>query len=70
MDKKQLIRASALAYRLIPEADTLFNDKSVSEEILGASLDYFMKNDKKFREDFRKLLTETKQRFQKEFDEL
>ena len=71
MDKDKLERANFLAKSLIPKVDELLNmsSKSYNSKLADAlwGLSYC---DKEFETKFKQLLNETKQRFQKEFDEL
>lgn len=71
MDKDKLERANILAKSLIPKVDALlamssnsYNDK-LADALWGLS-----QCDKEFETKFKQLLNETKQRLQKEFDEL
>lgn len=71
MDIDKLERANFLAKGLIPKVDELLNMSSKSyngklaDAIWGLS-----ECDKEFKTKFKQLLSETKQRLQKEFDEL
>ena len=71
MNTEKLERANILAKSLIPKVNDLLNISSKSscgrlaEAIWGLS-----ECDKEFETKFKQLLNETKQRFQKEFDEL
>ena len=71
MDIDKLERANILAKSLIPKVDELLNMSSnsyngkLADAIWGLS-----KCDKEFETKFKQLLNETKQRFQKEFNEL
>lgn len=71
MDTNKLRRANILAKSLIPKVDELLNMSSksscsrLSDAIWGLS-----ECDEEFKIKFKQLLNETKQRFQKEFDEL
>ena len=71
MNTEKLERANILAKSLIPKADELLNmspksDRSkIVDAIWGLS-----QHDRDFKTKFKRLLNETKQRFQKEFDEL
>lgn len=71
MNTEKLERANILAKSLIPKVDELlamssnsYNGK-LADAIWGLS-----QRDKEFGTKFNQLLNETKQRFQKEFDEL
>lgn len=71
MNTEKLERANILAKSLIPKVDELLNMSSkssggrLSDAIYGLS-----ECDKEFETKFKQLLNETKQRLQKEFDEL
>jgi hypothetical protein len=71
MDKKKLERANILAKSLIPKVDELLNmsPKSSSGKLADAIL-VLSQCDMEFETKFKQILNETKQRFQKEFDEL
>ena len=71
MDINKLERANILNNSLIPEVDELLNisyksnSNRIAEAIWG-----LLKCDEVFETKFKQLLNDTKQRFQKEFDEL
>ena len=71
MNIDKLERANILAKSLIPKVDELLNISShqcngkLADAIYGLS-----ECDEEFKIKFNQLLNETKQRFQKEFDEL
>lgn len=71
MDIEKLERANILAKSLIPKVDELLHMSLkpgrcyLADAILGLS-----QRDMEFDKKFKQLLNETKQRFQKEFDEL
>ena len=70
MNIDKLKRGNILAKSLIPKVDVLLNIPSniinnTSNALLG-----LIQCDEEFRTKFKQLLNETKQRFQKEFDEL
>ena len=71
MNIDKLERANILAKSLIPKVDELLNisPKSTRSSIADAILGLLV-CDKEFKTKFKQLLNETKQRFQKEFDEL
>ena len=71
MNLKDLERANLLAKSLIPKVDDLLNisAKSRNDELANAIWG-LTKYDKEFETQFNQLLNETKQRFQKEFDEI
>lgn len=70
MNIGDLERANNLAKNLIPKADSLLDMRGYSNENIGEYLRGLLKGDKEFETKFKQLLNETKQRFQKEFDEL
>lgn len=71
MNIDKLERANILAKGLIPKVDELLNLSIKSKRIrLGDSIYRLSENDEEFKTKFKQLLNETKQRFQKEFDEL
>lgn len=71
MDIDKLERANILAKSLIPRVDELLdmssksNNSRLTDAIWGLST-----CDEEFKTKFKQLLNETKQRFQKEFNEL
>ena len=71
MNTEKLERANILAKSLIPKVNELLNksSKTSSSELADAirKLSLF---DKEFNTKFKQLLNETKQRLQKEFDEI
>lgn len=69
MDIDKLERANILAKSLIPKIDELLNMSSYSTNI-AHSIYGLSEGDEEFKTKFNHLLNETKQRFQKEFDEL
>lgn len=71
MDLNKLERANILAKSLIPKVDELLNMSSKSrDEKLADALYSLSKCDEEFKTKLKQLLNETKQRFQKEFNEL
>lgn len=71
MNIDKLERANILAKSLIPKVDELLNMSSNSYNgKLADALWGLSQCDKEFETKFKKLLNETKQRLQKEFDEL
>ena len=69
MNKDKLERANILAKSLIPKVDALINmPKDIV--ILANSISGLSEWDEEFRIKFRQLLNETRDRLQKEFDEL
>lgn len=69
MNKEQLERANLLANSLIPKAARL-TMPDTTKATLGECLYSLLKCDKEFNAKFSQLVSETEQRFQKEFDEL
>ena len=71
MNIEKLERANILAKSLIPKVNELLNisPKSTRSSIADAILGLLV-CDKKFKTKFKQFLNETKQRLQKEFDEL
>lgn len=77
MNKDKLERANILAKSLIPKVDKLLNmlPKSRGNVIADAvviadAILVISQSDMEFGTKFKQLLNETKQRFQKEFDEI
>lgn len=70
MDIDKLERANILAKSLIPKVDEILCSHRHTKERIGEDLYALSKCDKEFDSKFTQLLKETKQRFQKEFDEL
>ena len=71
MNIEKLERANILAKSLIPKVNELLNisPKSTRSSIADAILGLLV-CDKEFKTKFKQFLNETKQRFQKEFDEI
>ncbi len=71
MNTEKLERANILAKDLIPKVDELLNmsPQSSSGELAGAIRKLSLR-DMEFGNKFKQLLNETKQRFQKEFDDM
>lgn len=69
MNIDKLERANILAKSLIPKVDELLNMSSQSTNI-AYSIYELSECDEEFKTKFKQLLNETKQRLQKEFDEL
>lgn len=71
MNIEKLERANILAKRLIPKVDELLNMSSKSSsDRLADAIWGLSECDEEFKTKLKQLLNETKQRFQKEFDEL
>ena len=70
MNKEQLERANLLANSLIPKAARLTMSDTTTKATLGECLYGLLNCDKEFNSKFSQLVSETEQRFQKEFDEL
>ena len=71
MNTEKLERANILAKSLIPKVDELLNisPKSTRSNIADAILGLLI-CDKEFKTKFKQFLNETKQRLQKEFDNI
>ena len=70
MNIDKLERANFLAKSLIPKVDNLLAMSSSSNSKLADAIWGLSECDEEFKTRFKQLLNETKQRFQKEFDEL
>lgn len=71
MNIDKLERANILTKRLIPKVDELLSMSSKSSSgRLADAIWGLSQHDRDFETKFKQLLNETKQRFQKEFDEL
>ena len=70
MDIDKLERGNILAKSLIPKVDSLLNMGAISQGKLADAIWGLSQCDKEFGTKFKQLLNETKQRLQKEFDEL
>ena len=71
MNTEKLERANILAKNLIPEVDELLAMSSMSSPLrINNALYGLTECDSEFKTKFKQLLNETKQRLQKEFDEL
>lgn len=70
MNKEQLERANLLANSLIPKAACLTMPDTTTKATLAECLYGLLNCDKEFNAKFLQLVSETEQRFQKEFDEL
>lgn len=71
MDVKKLERANILAKSLLPKTDELLKMPSKSSNgRLADAIWGLSQCDEEFKTKFKQLLNETKQRLQKEFDEL
>ena len=71
MNTEKLERGNILAKSLIPKVDELLNMSSKSGNIRIADAIWGLSEcDEEFKTKFKQLLNETRQRFQKEFDEL
>lgn len=71
MNIEKLERANILVESLIPEVDELLNMSSKSKSYrLVDAIWGLSECDEEFKNKFKQLLNETKQRFQKELDEL
>ena len=70
MDIDTLKRANLIIKNLIPDVDELINMSPKFINNLANSIYELSKCDKEFNNKFNQLLLETKQRLQKEFEEL
>ena len=70
MNIKDLERANILAKSLIPKVDKLLHMSKASRNYLANAIWCLSECDEEFNTKFKQLLNETKQRFQKKFDEL
>ena len=70
MNTEKLERANILAKSLIPKVDDLLNMSSQCNGKLADAIYGLSECDSEFKTKFNQLLNETKQRFQKEFNEL
>ena len=71
MNTEKLERANILAKDLIPKVNELLNMSPQSSScVLADAIRKLSLRDMEFENKFKQLLNETKQRFQKEFDEL
>ena len=71
MNTEKLERANILAKSLIPKVDELLALSSKSSAVrISDALYGLTEYDSEFNTKFNQLLSETKQKFQKEFDEL
>lgn len=71
MNTEKLERGNILAKSLIPKVDMLLSMSSKSNNVRIADAIWGLSEcDEEFKTKFKQLLNETKQRFQKEFDEL
>lgn len=70
MDINKLERANDLANGLLPKVDKLLDVYGYTNESVGEILKYLLNRDEDFCHKFMQLISEVKQRFQKEFDEI
>ena len=70
MDIDKLERANILAKSLIPKVNDLLDMSPKSSDRLAGAIYKLSECDEEFKIKFEQLLNETKQRLQKEFDEL
>lgn len=70
MNIDKLERANILAKSLIPKVDELLRMSKASRNYLADAICGLSEHDEEFGAKFKQLLNETKQRFQKEFNEL
>ncbi len=70
MDIEKLERANTLAKGLLPKVNKLLDIHGYSDGLIGETLKYLLDIDEDFNNKFTQLISEIKQRFQKEFDEI
>lgn len=70
MDLSKLERANTLANGLIPKANKLLDIHGYSDGVIGGTLKYLLDIDEDFSNKFTQLISEVKQSYQKEFDEI
>ena len=70
MNTEKLERANILAKGLLPKVNILLDMHGYSDKIIGETLKRLLGADEDFNNEFTQLLSEVKQRYQKEFDEL
>ena len=70
MDINSLERANELARGLLPKVNKLLDIHGYSDGLIGETLKYLLDRDEDLCHKFIQLLSEVKQRYQKEFDEL
>lgn len=70
MDLDKLERANTLAKGLLPKVNKLLDIHGYSDGMIGETLKCLLGIDEDFSNKFTQLLSEVKQRYQKEFDEL
>lgn len=71
MNTEKLERANILAKDLIPKVDELLSmSPQSSSGVLAGAIRGLSNHDMEFETKFKQLLNETKQRFQKEFDDM
>ena len=70
MNIDKLERANTLANGLLPKVNKLLDIHGYSDGLIGETLKYLFDIDEDFSNKFTQLLSEVKQSYQKEFDEL
>lgn len=70
MNIDKLERANLLAKGLLPKVNKLLDVQGYSDETIGKTLKDLLKVDGDFSNKYTQILSEVKQRYQKEFDEL
>lgn len=70
MDIDKLERANTLAKGLLPKVNKLLDIHNYTDGIIGETLKCLLGIDEDFSNKFTQLLSEVKQRYQKEFDEI
>lgn len=70
MNLTKLERANTLAKGLLPKVNKLLDIHGYSDGLIGETLKYLLDIDEDFSNKFTQLISEVKQKYQKEFDEL
>lgn len=70
MDINKLERANTLARCLLPKVNKLLDIHGYSDGLIRETLKYLLDIDEDFSNKYTQLLSEVKQRYQKEFDEI
>ena len=70
MNIDKLERANILAKGLLPKVNKLLDIHGYSDGLIGETLKHLLDIDEDFSNKFTQLLSEVKQRYQKEFDEI
>lgn len=70
MDLDKLERANTLAKGLLPKVNKLLDIHGYSDETIGETLKRLLELNEDFSDKFTQLVSEVKQKYQKEFDEI